>query len=153
MASAQKTGIKDLCKSPKIRRSKTDFGSCISANLLATLKTGVLVFKLTKSTIDRYLKYIFSSFWPEVTDDIGFRYFHIRGCYSFHSPNAIKILGTETPLKGLSVLVKEHCQDDKRHLGQILLEQLGLRAPGVRLEVGVVLQEEKDQMHNVVLQN
>ena len=46
------------------------------------------------------------------------------------------------------MLVEEHRQEDKRNLGEILLEQFGLRVPGVRLKVGVVLEEEQDQLRS-----
>ena len=49
------------------------------------------------------------------------------------------------------MLVEEHRQEDKRNLGEILLEQLGLRVPGVRLKVGVALEEEKNKLNQVVL--
>ena len=51
------------------------------------------------------------------------------------------------------MLVEEHRQEDKRNLGEILLEQLGLRVPGVRLEVEVMLEEDQDQLNHVVLKS
>ena len=51
------------------------------------------------------------------------------------------------------MLVEEHRQEDKRNLGEILLEQFGLRVPGVRLEVEVMLEEDQDQLNHVVLKS